>query len=171
MTPKPSAFALLHQVFVLDTYLKRRIPAAGADKLVRSLVSDLLKTLHMQELGPLQIYPATDPRAPGWSFLQPITTSHLSGHYFDSEDGSPHIRIDIYSCATVQWRKAIATLDKHLRLGDWRATFIDRQIDTGSGERLVLDIRGKGTTVLDEYKLSVQNRSLYGSKRSTRASA
>lgn len=171
MTPAPSAFALLHQVFVLDAYLKRRVPAAGADTLVRSLVTDLLKTLHMRELGPLQIYPATDPRAPGWSFLQPITTSHVSGHYFDCEDGSPHIRIDIYSCATVQWRKAISAIHKHLSLGEWRATFIDRQIDDTSAERLVLDIRGNGKTVLDEHKLSVQNISLYGSKRSAHASA
>ncbi|MDD5026106.1 MAG: S-adenosylmethionine decarboxylase [Candidatus Peribacteraceae bacterium] len=171
MTPIPSAFALLHQVFVLDAYLKRRIPAASADKLVRSLVSDLLKTLHMQELGPLQIYPATDPRAPGWSFLQAITTSHISGHYFDSEDSSPHIRIDIYSCTTVQWHKAIDTLHKHLVLGEWRATFIDRQIDDTSQERLILDIHGNGAEVLDEQKLSVQNSSLYGSKRSTPTSA
>src|SRR3989339_521931 len=125
-----SSIALLHHHFILD--------------------EDLLSTLKMKKLGPLEIYPATDLLAPGWSFLQPITTSHISGHYFDEPNGQPHIHMDIYSCQGFDWKVALITLTKHLPLGLWQATFINRAINShnSSGDkRSVLDIRGSGEKV------------------------
>ncbi len=111
----------------------------------------LLSSLRMEELGPLQVYPALDLRAPGWSFIQPITTSHIAGHYFEKPGKFPHIRMDIYSCSSVNWRKVIAVCDEYLNMDIWRATFIDRQID--EAPRAASNISGQGNTILDELDL------------------
>jgi hypothetical protein len=107
----------------------------------------------MEELGKLQIYPATDQRAPGWSFIQPITTSHISGHYFEKPGRQPHIRMDFYSCCTVNWRKVIEVTHKHLDFADWRGTFIDRQLEI-SADRHTLEVAGTGNRITYEATLT-----------------
>jgi hypothetical protein len=93
-----------------------------------------------------------DQRAPGWSFIQPITTSHVSAHYFEKPGRTPHIRLDAYSCETVDWKNLVHICHRHFTLGDWRATFIDRQIETRR-ERAVVDLTGTGSRVTSECKL------------------
>ncbi|MCF7845108.1 MAG: hypothetical protein K9M03_04765, partial [Kiritimatiellales bacterium] len=128
MTPAPSNFALFHEIFILDAYIQKKLDESQKESITRNLVSDLLTALRMDPLGDLQIFDAADLRAPGWSFLIPITTSHIGGHYFESPGRLPNLRIDTYSCASVNWRKLIDILHKHIGLERWRATFIDRQI-------------------------------------------
>lgn len=128
----------------------------------RNFIDALLATLRMEELGPLQIFPATDLRAPGWSFLQPITTSHIAGHYFEKPGKHPHIRLDMYSCESVNWKKLVEVLDEHLGMGLWRATFIDRQID--EKKRAAMHISGEGNTVLDELDLLDHDNHLISAK-------
>ncbi len=154
MSPAPSKFKLFHEIFILDAYLQRPLDESKKDTIVRELISDLLVALRMDELGPLRIFPAADLRAPGFSFLMPITTSHIGGHYFSKPGRLPHLRMDVYSCASVNWRKMIDTVHKHLALEKWRGTFIDRQIGDES-ERMMWDMHGVGDQVIGEEKLFV----------------
>ena len=63
--------------------------------------------------------------------------------------------MDVYSCASVNWRKIIGTAHKMLSLAEWRASFLDRQIDEGG--RTLLDISGSGDTVEDETVLRLDD--------------
>lgn len=162
-----SHFGLLHEIFILDAHLKNALDSTDPAPLVRQLVDALLTTLRMEELGKLQIYPATDQRAPGWSFIQPITTSHISGHYFEKPERRPNIHMDIYSCCSVNWMKSIDIINEYLHLADWRATFIDRQIEPGA-PRHMLEIAGEGGRIFSEATLQahdVLSRAVAAKKR------
>lgn len=145
-TTASPALTLAHEILVLDAALLKPLDCQQQEPITRRFVAELLLNLGMEPLGPLAIYPATDERAPGWSFIQPITTSHVSAHYFEKPGPTPHIRIDAYSCATIDWRQLIQVCDRHFALENWRASFIDRQIDIGSS-RAVLDLSGSGARV------------------------
>lgn len=148
-----SDFALQHEIFILDAHLEKPLDASRQDEITNTLVRKLLVTLGMEPLGPLNIYPALDLRAPGWSFIQPITTSHISGHYFEKPGRDPHIRMDLYSCESVHWEKVIETCHTELQLSDWRASFIMREIEHYQPRKIV-DICGKGTTILHQTELN-----------------
>lgn len=158
-----SHFSLEHEIFILDAYLKQALDQSQMETWTRKFVDALLATMRMEELGPLQIYPATDLRAPGWSFIQPITTSHMSGHYFEKPGKHPHIRMDFYSCASINWRKLIRVCDEFLHMGIWRATFIDRQID--ERERAATHVSGEGNSVLDEIDLLDHSKHLIAARQ------
>lgn len=158
----PSHFTLEHEIFIMDAYLKNPLDPSKMESWTRNFIDALLSALRMEELGPLQIFPATDLRAPGWSFIQPITTSHIAGHYFEKPGKHPHIRIDMYSCESVNWRKLVDVLHEHLDMGLWRATFIDRQID--EKKRATMHISGEGNTVLDELDLLDHDNHLISAK-------
>ena len=155
MVTHSDQFALMHEIFVLDAHIKEALDQSKAGEITRNLIDSLLSTLRMEELGVLQIYPATDLRAPGWSFLQPITTSHISGHYFE-KPSPPHIRMDFYSCCSVDWSSIINTVHSHLNLADWRGTFIDRQLEQDS-VRQMFDIAGNADKILFEAPIEAQN--------------
>ena len=147
-----AAFELSHQMLVLDAGLGERLDSDRFEQITRGFVGDLLNALGMEPLADLGIYPAVDLRAPGWSFIQPITTSHVSAHYFEKPGRLPHIRLDAYSCESVDWRRIIQVCDRHFRLDEWRATFIDRQIEPRL-ERPVYDIVGVGARVTSEHPM------------------
>ena len=134
---------LEHQMLVLDAGLIAALDVQHYRSITRRFIEDLLGSLGMAPLGELGIYPAVDKRAPGWSFIQPITTSHVSAHYFEKPGATPHIRLDAYSCESIDWRDLIAVCDRHFALGAWRATFIDREIDSQL-PRTILDMSGVG---------------------------
>ncbi len=157
-----SHFKLEHEIFVLDAYLQEPLDQNEMESWTRTFIDSLLSALRMEELGPLQIYPALDLRAPGWSFLQPITTSHISGHYFEKPGKHPHIRLDCYSCCSINWKKIINVCEEHMKLGLWRATFIDRQID--EKPRAAIHVSGEGNTVLDELDLLDHDKHLVAAK-------
>ncbi len=146
------ALNLQHEIFVLDAYLEKFLDATKAKTISRKVIDALLKALDMEELGPLQIYDAVDLRAPGWSFIVPITTSHISAHYFEKPGRQPNIRMDIYSCKNVDWKRVINVLDEHLGLADWRGNFIHREMEEEDA-REILDIKGVGTTVTSQSPL------------------
>lgn len=158
----PSHFHLDHEIFILDAYLNNSLDPSQMDTWTRTFVDALLSTLRMEELGPLQIFPALDLRAPGWSFLQPITTSHIAGHYFEKPGKHPHIRLDLYSCASINYKKVIKVCHEHLDMHLWRATFIDRQID--EAPRCASHISGEGATILDEMDLLDHDKHLVAAK-------
>ncbi len=138
-------FQLEHEIFVLDAFLRNPLDPASRRNGAATFIRELLQTLAMSPLGAMQFHDAEDERAPGWSFLQAITTSHVSCHYFEKPGRLPHIRIDIYSCKSVDWRNVVAMSNRHFALDDWHATFIHRTIDEPG--RRVLDIIGHGADV------------------------
>lgn len=142
-------FQLEHQILILDAHLREPLDCSRYETITRRFIDDLLYALGMDPLGELGIYPAVDQRAPGWSFIQPITTSHVSAHYFEKPGRAPHIRLDAYSCETVDWQNLIHVCHRHFTLADWRATFIDRQIETQL-KRTVVDLTGTGPRVTSE---------------------
>ena len=127
----------MHEIFVLDAHLAKEPDVQDSHSVTRRLVDRLMVALRMEELGPLTIYPALDQRAPGWSFIQPITTSHMAGHYFEKPGRGPHIRFDVYSCVSFNWMHVIEVLHEELGLLDWRATFIERDIEREKQRRII----------------------------------
>jgi len=147
-----SQFQLCHEIFVLDTHLKKTLNSVGRKQHAQKFIDETLDILRMEPLGTMHFYDATDARAPGWSFIQAITTSHISAHYFEKPGNHPHIRIDFYSCRSVDWQKVIEMSHKHFVLADWHATFIERKIGEDAGRR-ILDIQGNGNQVCTKKAL------------------
>lgn len=146
---------LSHEMLILDTYLKHALDQSRMDEITNNLIDELISELGMEKLGPLEIYPATDPRAPGWSFIQPITTSHISGHYFIETDGkNPNIHMDFYSCKHFSWKQIIPIVDKHLALAKWHADFLFRK--DVKAERSIWEISGEGQEILADVLVKRQ---------------
>jgi len=144
---------LVHEILVLDAFLAKPLDQGRYTSITRDFVSDLLNVLGMETLGELGIFPAVDQREPGWSFIQPITTSHVSAHYFENPGHRPHIRIDAYSCVTIDRNVLIQVCHEHFELTDWRACFIDRQLERPR-ERRVVELAGVGASVISEVAMS-----------------
>lgn len=152
LVPTTESFRLEHQILVLDACLRAPLDQDRSDTITRRFVDDLLKTLGMDPLGDLGVYAAVDDRAPGWSFIQPITTSHVGAHYFEKPGLHPHLRLDAYSCESVDPVGLIRVCHRHFVLGSWRATFIDREIDARR-RRCVIELGGNGPDVTIERQM------------------
>lgn len=144
---------LVHNILVLDAFLAEPLDCRRHVEITRRFIDEVLTVLDMQALGELGIFPAVDKRAPGWSFIQPITTSHISAHYFEKPGRMPHIRLDAYSCESIDRDRLIKLCHQHFRLSDWHATFIDRRIDRKE-DRMVVDLIGVGNQTISECLLS-----------------
>lgn len=155
-------FELAHQILVLDAFLEKRLDDRRRESITRCFVDELLAVLDMQPLGKLGIYPAVDQRAPGWSFIQPITTSHVSAHYFEKPGRKPNLRFDAYSCEPFDWKGMIAVCHRHFGFDDWQGTFIHRHIDVSEG-RDILRLAGRGAAVLSECFMLPQTAVAAGS--------
>jgi hypothetical protein len=144
-----------HLYFAIDAHLETELNEMRKDDLTNHLIDALLEALDMKILGPLQIYDATDLTAPGWSFIQPITTSHISGHYFCIPNERPHIHIDIYTVKPFLCQAAVNIMHDHLSLSDWIGTFVLR--DMSLHTRQHIEIVGEGNKIHKEIKLSLQS--------------
>lgn len=142
---------LTHQHFILDAELKTPLDFSKRHEITNALIDDLLKALSMEKLGPLEIYDAVDPMYPGWSFIQPITTSHISGHYFEEKDQPSHIRMDIYSCKEFEYSSALKLISNHLKLSKWAATLVCREINMD--KRKVVNFEGYGDSVNNDKSI------------------
>ena len=147
-----SSFRLRHEIFVCDAYLEQPLEKAHREPYAKQFIQEVLHVLRMEPLGPFNFHDAVDDRAPGWSFIQAITTSHISCHYFEKPGRKPHIRIDFYSCQSVDWRQVIAVSHRFLALEKWQGTFIERYLDE-EGDRKILSLRGHGDSILEEHTL------------------
>ena len=161
---KHHPFRLVHEILVLDAFLQKPLNSRRFETITKAFIAELLSALNMEPLGELGIYPAVDERAPGWSFIQPITTSHVSAHYFEKPGRMPHIRLDAYSCDSINWNQLIEVCHRHFSLEEWHASFIDRQIGRQS-ERTVIDLTGVGAQVTSESVLSGSTAIVGGVKR------
>ena len=153
--PAQEGFAIKHEIFILDANLAAPLDQTHMEPITRNLIVELMSLLGLTELGKLELYPALDLRAPGWSFVQPITTSHISGHYFEKPGKHPHIHIDIYSCDSIEWKGIVAIIDKHLKLADWRASFVTR--GWGDDAREYLDLAGEGAELATQLVMVPQS--------------
>ncbi len=149
----PGEHELVHEILVLDAFLISPLDQEQYESITQNFVADLLESLRMERLGELCIYPAVDLSEPGWSFIQPITTSHVSAHYFENPGRRPHIRIDAYSCTSIDWRALIGVCHRHFELDDWCGWFIDRQLEI-PGRRRVVELMGTGVTVNSQIPLA-----------------
>lgn len=135
---------LEHHAFILDAKMMHPLDVVQGERMVKQMIKELLERLCMKELAALAIFPATDLEFPGFSFIQPITTSHIAGHYFESiADEAPHIHLDIYSCKIFDWREALSLLDSFLTLAEWDANYVVRH---HGQERLCYQLSGMGST-------------------------
>lgn len=150
--PDESGFSLCHRIFVLDAFLCAPLDCDDRERITRMFLRDTLATLDMQPLAPAGIYPAADERAPGWSFIQPITTSHVSAHYFARPGRLPNLRLDAYSCEQFDWQALLRLCHRHFSLERWRANLVRRRIDE-DGERTVHSMEGHGPHITSEERL------------------
>ena len=77
----------------------------------------------MKPLGPMQWADAEDLEFPGQSFVQMITTSHCSLHFFSETN---EIYFDLYSCKTFDMDKVISHLEKTFKLREWHGMYYTR---------------------------------------------
>lgn len=89
-------------------------------------VDRLMKTINMKPLGPLNWADAEDLDFPGQSFVQMITTSHCSLHFFAHQDGTNEIYFDLYSCKCFDENKVIKLLNEKFGLVEWHGVVYSR---------------------------------------------
>lgn len=141
---------LVHEHFILDANLGEALSYRNRNEITEKLVFSLMEALKMHPLGKLETYDATDPQYPGWSFIQPITTSHISGHYFEESEKPSHLHLDIYSCKIFDWNEVIKIVHEQLNLAKWTANYIIRANE--SSLRTIQVIEGTG---LESFKKSL----------------
>ncbi len=120
---------LIHKILIIDAEIKAPLDFYRRQKITEDFVNELLNKIHMEKLGALQFLDATDEQFPGWSFVQPITTSHISGHYFEDTSGHSNIHIDLYSCKEFDWEMVVSCANKHFNFHTWKASLLNRTID------------------------------------------
>lgn len=140
-----ASFVFTHQHLIIDAELKEKLNFSRRHETVVELIKKLLHELSMEKLAPLQIFDATDAQYPGWSFIQPITTSHISGHYFEEANTLSHIHMDIYSCKEYEWKNVFPILNNELNLDQWAANLIIRSPKLVKQTHIL--ISGKGSTI------------------------
>ena len=104
----------------------------------QGLVNEILRESGMKPLGAIHWADAEDLDFPGQSFVQMITTSHCSLHYFSDKD---EIYFDLYSCKSFDPEAIIAILKKKMRMTRWRGLIYDRVSGMHSS---LLEISSKG---------------------------
>jgi hypothetical protein len=136
---RKSSLDLQHEILILDAILEAPLDESKMKEITERLIKDLLITLKMEPLGRLELYSAVDLDYPGWSFVQPITTSHISGHYFiDTDSTNPNIHIDIYSCKTFNYKKAIKVIKDRLKCQYWVGNIIYRSLSANKRRNLMI---------------------------------
>lgn len=121
---------------------------------------EVMEATRMKPLAEMSVCPTMDPRAPGFSGVQPLTTSHTSFHYFwepETKDTNPNVHLDLYSCSPFSYEDVLCVAHKHFHLAEWTGTFIDRDVDPR--KRLTLQLRGRGDTILDQLVLTTGKES------------
>ncbi len=112
----------------------------------KRFVDMLLKEIDMKPLGEINWADAEDLDFPGQSFVQMITTSHCSLHFFDHKGEDNEIYFDLYSCRSFDTEKVISLLDEKFGLRNWhgivytRATGEKPELKKISGQKQKMEI-------------------------------
>ncbi|MFA6489622.1 MAG: S-adenosylmethionine decarboxylase [Candidatus Micrarchaeia archaeon] len=88
-----------------------------------NFVKKLLKEAEMLPLGGLCYADAVDQGNPGQSFVQMITTSHCSLHYFSK---SGEIYFDLYSCKKFDPGKIVALVHREFKTRESTSSITER---------------------------------------------
>lgn len=89
----------------------------------QAFVNKLLRVTDMKPLGSLQWSDAVDLEFPGQSFVQMITTSHCSLHFFSS---THEIYFDLYSCKKFDPEAVVELIDDTFGVKEWHGTLYTR---------------------------------------------
>jgi S-adenosylmethionine/arginine decarboxylase-like enzyme len=157
-------FLPIHKIFVLDAELESLIDESNPQEFCKNYFTELLEAVGMKPLAPMSCSPAADPRAPGFSGVQELTTSHTSLHYFwepHAATKNPNLHLDLYSCGPFAYEDVIRVAHKHFGLGEWTGNFIERQLNPL--DRISLQIIGKGDLVQESVAMSPRK----GEKKTT----
>lgn len=109
----------------------RELPKVDAQRFVEMLLNEV----NMKPLGPLSWATAEDLEFPGQSFVQMITTSHCSLHFFSDTN---EIYFDLYSCKSFDENKVVGLLNKKFGLREWYGTLHTR----ATGEKPTIRLLG-----------------------------
>lgn len=123
-TVKPERAAWGMQM-ILDLAACRLKAVTDPDE-IRSFVSELVTEIDMRAYGePLLVHFAEHtPEAAGWSVVQLIETSNITGHFCDL---SGDAYLDVFSCKRFDPTIAIALVERRLQPESVSVTLIDRQ--------------------------------------------
>ncbi|NYZ73613.1 S-adenosylmethionine decarboxylase [Candidatus Micrarchaeota archaeon] len=102
-------------------------------------VDKLLAAIDMKPLGPLNWADAEDLDFPGQSYVQMITTSHCSLHFFSDTN---EIYFDLYSCKPFDKDKVIGLLDEKFGLREWHGVLYTRATDSKPRLRMIGSMAG-----------------------------
>lgn len=112
----------------------------------KRFVDMLLKEIGMKPLGDINWADAEDLDFPGQSFVQMITTSHCSLHFFDHDGEDNEVYFDLYSCRSFDTDKVISLLNDKFGLRNWhgvlftRATGEEPEIKKIGGQKQKMEI-------------------------------
>lgn len=127
--------SLTHLHLAVNAVASREFSEMDRDN-AEEFVRKLMEVARMKPLGPLLWSGAADPRYPGQSFVQMITTSHCSVHFFS---GTGEIYFDLYSCKKFEPERVIELLRGHFGIQSWHGILYRRE-NGGGGE--IKEVRG-----------------------------
>ncbi len=104
----------------------RALSKEESDEFVKNLLSEI----GMKALGAINWADAEDLEFPGQSFVQMITTSHCSLHFFDHRNGENEIYFDLYSCKEFDHEKVISMLDSKFGLLEYHGILYSRATES-----------------------------------------
>ncbi|MBN2478328.1 S-adenosylmethionine decarboxylase [Candidatus Micrarchaeota archaeon] len=91
----------------------------------KAFLNELLVISDMKPLGDMQWAEAEDLDFPGQSFVQMITTSHCSLHFFSETN---EIYFDLYSCKAFEYERVVNLLEKTFQIKSWTGIMYSRAI-------------------------------------------
>jgi len=122
----------------------RELPKEDAQR----FVDKLMKEVNMKPLGQLQWATAEDLEFPGQSFVQMITTSHCSLHFFSETN---EIYFDLYSCRLFDEEKVVKLLDETFGVNEWHGILYTR----ATGEKP--EVKKIGSEAKESLTLKITN--------------
>ena len=94
------------------------------DRLV-AFAKDMVRALEMRAYGePLVVMFGEDPRSTGYTLVQLIETSNITGHFCDY---SGEAYIDIFSCKQFAPETALDVIVRYFAPQDYKSAFTERQ--------------------------------------------
>jgi len=93
----------------------------------KRFIDRLLNEIGMKPLGPLNWADAEDLDFPGQSFVQMITTSHCSLHFFSETN---EIYFDLYSCKEFSHEHVVDMLNEKFGITEWHGILYTRATDS-----------------------------------------
>lgn len=93
---------------------------------IKKFIKHLIEEIDMVAYGePIVAHFAThDPDKAGWTFVQLIETSNITGHFVDKDDTA---YLDIFSCKEFDIEKAEAIVYMYFNPKNMRRVFLNRQ--------------------------------------------